>query len=66
MSDPNPTKNPLDWFLRACLVLLFGTVALSLAVDLLTRIWPWLLGGAMIIATAWAAVAWWRSRSRPW
>ena len=32
MAEPNPTKNPLDWFARFCLVALFGAVALTIAV----------------------------------
>ncbi|ASR04344.1 hypothetical protein [Gordonia rubripertincta] len=66
MAEPNPTKNPLDWFARFCLVALFGAVSLTIAVDLLSQIWMWLVVLAVCGAVVWLAVLWWRSRSRPW
>ncbi|MDF3284957.1 hypothetical protein [Gordonia sp. N1V] len=66
MSGTEPTKNPLDWFRRFCLVVLFGAVALTIAVDLLARIWVWLCIIGIAGAVVWMIVLWWRSRSRPW
>lgn len=66
MSGGDPAKSPLDWFARFCLVALFGTVGLTIAVDLLAHIWVWLCIIGAVAVAIWIAILWWRSRSRPW
>ena len=66
MSDGDPFKNPFRWFFNACLLLLFGMVALSLALQLLGEIWPWLLLVGSIVGAAVIGVIIWRERRNPW
>lgn len=64
MSDP--LNNPARWFFHACLLLLLGVIALSVAIHLLQAIWPWALGLAVLAGATATAVTVWRVRRRPW
>jgi hypothetical protein len=61
----SPFGNPLRWLFQASLLVLGATLALSMAVDLLLDILPWLIGAGGMIGLAWSAVVvirWRRSR----
>ncbi|WP_433576807.1 hypothetical protein [Nocardia brasiliensis] len=66
MSDEDPWKHPIRRFFTACLLVLFGMAALSLAVDLLVQIWPWLAGIGIIVGVILIGIAIWRTRRQPW
>lgn len=66
MNKQSPSNNPIQWFFNACLLLLFGTVALSVAVHLLQAIWWWVLGFLVLVAVVVIGVAAWRFWRRPW
>ena len=66
MSNHSPSNNPLQWFFNACLLILFGVIALSVAVHLLQAIWPWVLGFILFAVAVTVGVIVWRIRSRPW
>ena len=53
--SPEP-KNLISKFVTACVLFLVGVVALTIALDLLAKIWPWLaliagLAGALAVMT---------------
>jgi hypothetical protein len=60
--------DPIGWFAGACVGLLFGAVALVIAVHLIREVWPWLVGIVAVAAGVGlgvrAVVAW--HRRRPW
>ncbi len=66
MNDKDPFKDPFKWFFNACLLVLFGVAALSVATDLLSRIWPWALGIGLLVGAVAAGIAVWQARRRPW
>jgi hypothetical protein len=66
MSKESPTNDPIQWFFNACLLILFGTIALTVAIDLLQSIWPWVLGFMLIAGGTAIAVVVWRFWRRPW
>ena len=66
MSEKDPTKNPVQWFGNFCLVVLLGTVALTVAVDLLAQIWPWLVGMVVFAFLIALAVAFYKKWRQPW
>jgi membrane protein implicated in regulation of membrane protease activity len=66
MSNHSPSNNPLQWFFNACLLILFGVIALSVAVHLLQAIWPWVLGFVLFAAAVTVGVVMWRIWRRPW
>ena len=55
---PSPTKWPTA-FLAACSSILFGCIALYIAVQLIERIAVALVIGSMVAGAAWLVV-WWR------
>lgn len=57
---------PIERFWHACLLVLFGMIALSVAVELLSQIWQWLVGAALGVGLLAIGIAIWRARSRPW
>ncbi|MCP2290948.1 hypothetical protein [Nocardia amikacinitolerans] len=66
MNEQDPIKDPVNWFFRASLLLLFGAVALTIAIDLLSQIWfPLLVSGLLVIAIG-VGIAIWQARRRPW
>jgi uncharacterized membrane protein YdbT with pleckstrin-like domain len=66
MSGSSRSNNPIQWFFHACLLLLFGVIALSVAIRLLQAIWPWVLGIVIIAGLLVVAVVAWRIWRRPW
>ena len=66
MSDEDPFKNPIRSFVKVCVLVLFGMVALTTALQLLAQIWPWLLLIAAIAGGVVIGVAIWRARRQPW
>lgn len=58
-SDP---QSMISKFVTACLLILVGVVALTLALDLLAKIWPWLVLIAALVGAV--AVAIWIVRHR--
>ena len=66
MSNHSPSKNPIQWFFHACLLILFGVVALSVAVHLLQAIWVWVLGFVIVAGLITIVVVAWRMWRRPW
>jgi hypothetical protein len=66
MSNHSPSNNPLQWFFNACLLFLFGVIAISVAVHLLQAIWPWVLGFLLVAGGITAGIVIWRFWRRPW
>jgi len=66
MNNRTPVRSPFEWFFHTALLILGGAIALSAAVSLLERIWPWLLGSALVITGLAIGVAGWRGSSRRW
>lgn len=64
--NSSPPPNPVQWFFNACLLILFGVVALSVAVDLLQAIWYWVLGILLLGGGIAIAVIAWRIWRKPW
>lgn len=67
MRDPY-RFDPLGWFMSACVTVLFGAIALAVAVHLIQAIWVWLLllaGIVAALAVAGSLALWWQRR-RPW
>ena len=63
------TEQPKSIFQRLfniCLLLLGGTIALSLALQLLSQIWGWLLLIAGLAGAIWIAVRIVRARRNQW
>ncbi|BCK57864.1 hypothetical protein [Nocardia wallacei] len=65
MSD-SEHKDPIKWFFRACLMVLFGVVALSMTIDILIQIWPWLVGVGILVGIVVVGIEVWRARRQPW
>lgn len=62
MSETPPTS-PAKRIFQATLFLLGAAIALTLAIDLMAQIWPWLLLGSIGVAAIWIAI-WWHRRQR--
>lgn len=64
MADQSPS--PLSQrFFRACLLILGGIVALSVALDLLARFWGWVALILIVVLILWVGISfyrWWRDR----
>ncbi|SMD14481.1 hypothetical protein [Kibdelosporangium aridum] len=61
----SPVTNPVPWIFHTSLLLLGAVIALNLAIEFLRPIWPWLIGGFVLMAISWIVVAivrWRRSR----
>lgn len=59
-------KNPFEWLLRACLLLLACAIVLNLTINLLACTWPWLIGIAAVSATIWITIRIASDRRRKW
>lgn len=59
-------KNPIEKLFHICLLLLGCAITLNLVACLMTNIWPWVIGIAVVIAVAtiWIRVA--AERRRKW
>ncbi|SIM78928.1 hypothetical protein [Mycobacteroides abscessus] len=59
-------KNPVEKLFQICLLLLGCAIAINLIACLLTNIWPWVIGIAVVVAVAtiWFRVA--AVRRRKW
>ncbi|MGY2060988.1 hypothetical protein ACW9HQ_39480 [Nocardia gipuzkoensis] len=66
MNGKDPIKDPFRWFFNASLLVLFGVVALTISIDLLSQIWLWVIGIGVLIGGAAIGVAIWQERRRPW
>lgn len=53
-------------FVSAALWLLVAVIALTMAVELLRGIWPWLFGLGFAVFIVIAVVGWLRTRARGW
>ncbi len=55
-----------DKFLGWCFTVLLAALALKIAVDLISSIWPWLVAGLVVTGfvavVGWVVVQWWRWR----
>lgn len=68
-SDRDTAKGPTPMtrkFFTACLLVLGGVLALSVAVELLTQIRWWLLAAATVIALGWTGLRVYRWRRDRW
>lgn len=57
-SPPSPSRG----LLRLGLGLVLVAIGLEWLVDLLHRLWPWLVGGLVVVGVVAGLVAWWRAR----
>jgi uncharacterized membrane protein AbrB (regulator of aidB expression) len=53
-------------FFHACLLILGGMIALSMAVDVLRCIWPWIITALVVAGIVYGVVWWIRQRSGKW
>lgn len=65
-NDKEPQPTMPQTFLRACVLILFGIVAIWLALELLARFWGWLILIGAIIAVIWIGVAYLKWRRNRW
>lgn len=63
MSD-KPT-GLVERFFHVCLIVLGSAIALNLTVCLLQRIWPWLVGGVLVVGVV-TVLVWWLRKKRYW
>lgn len=65
MSDPNPA----GWasrFLRGCIFILAGTLALDLAIDIIRNNWAWIAATIIVTAVLTGVIWWLRHQSSTW
>lgn len=66
MANDSPRSLPQQFF-RACMYLLGGVLAVWLALELLARLWGWILLLAAVALIVWAGIAGYRLwRDRRW
>lgn len=58
-----PMRGPFEWLMGVSIALLVAAIALTLAVQLIIAIWPWLVLIGAIGGGLYAAI-WWHFRSR--
>lgn len=66
MSD-GPSLSPMHRFFRASLLLLGGVIAITLALQLLSQIWPWIvliLSLGIMSYSIYVSYRWWRDRNQ--
>ena len=66
MSD-GPSLSPLHRFFRASLLILGSVIAITLALQLLSQIWTWIvliLGLGIMSYLIYVSYRWWRDRHR--
>lgn len=59
-------RGPVEWLFHAALLVLGTAIALTLALQLLAAIWPWLVGGALAVGATALAVRAAFARRRQW
>ena len=59
-------RGPVEWLFHAALLVPGASIALTLALQLLAAIWPWLVGGALVIGVAALAIHSVTTRRRQW
>jgi len=59
-------KNPFEWLLRTCLLLLGCAILLTLTINLLANIWPWVLALGLAIAVVAGVIRIASDRRRKW
>jgi uncharacterized membrane protein YdbT with pleckstrin-like domain len=62
--EPKPTMS--QSFFRACVLILFGVVAIAIAIDFIARFWGWLVVIAVVAAGVYFGLAYRRSRPDRW
>ncbi|CPR39614.1 Uncharacterised protein [Mycobacteroides abscessus] len=65
-SKETAMKNPFDWFFRAALMVLGASIALNIAVCLLSQIWPWVIGIGLLVTVVFFAIRIGKERRRKW
>jgi hypothetical protein len=65
VSVDNP-KTLAQRFFMFCLLILGGILALSLALEVLARIWGWLLLIGLLVGCVWVAIAILQARRNRW
>jgi uncharacterized membrane protein HdeD (DUF308 family) len=65
-NDKEPKSTMSQTFFRACCFILLGIVAIWLALELLARLWGWLILIAAVVGIIWAAVAYLKWRRNRW
>jgi len=65
VGDPSP-RSLIDTILRAALVLMVASIALTFAVNTLRCVWPWIVGVGMVVGMVALAVWWVRGRGSGW
>ena len=63
MAESNGTVRT---FAKGAFLVLLGCIALVIAVQLLMQIWPWLLGGVLVVGLGYGLLTWWRWRRSRW
>lgn len=66
MADQSDPRSLAARFRDGCLLILAGVVALTIAFDLLARIWGWIVLTFLLLAVAWGGLRVWRSRRNRW
>lgn len=61
-----PFKNPFQWLFQVSLLVLGTALALTVAVDLLRSILPWIIGEFGIAGITWGVVEFVRWRRSRW
>ncbi len=59
-------RGPFEWLFNAALLVLGTAIALTLALELLAAIWPWLVAGALVVGGAALAIRISILRRRQW
>jgi uncharacterized membrane protein YdbT with pleckstrin-like domain len=62
--EPKPTMS--QSFFRACVLILFGVIAIAIAIDFIARFWVWLVIIAVVAAGVYFGLAYRRSRRDRW
>jgi uncharacterized membrane protein YdbT with pleckstrin-like domain len=65
-NEKEPKLTMSQTFFRACVLILFGIVAIAIAIELLARFWSWLVIIAVVILGGYLGLAYLRSRRDRW
>lgn len=64
--EEKDVRGPVEWLFHICLLLLGCAIALTLALELLRAIWPWLVAGLVVVGGIAIAVRVATARRRQW